>query len=139
MADRVLFLDDSPERAKAAKAALLCTHVTTAKACIGRLSDIEEWDVLYLDHDLGGDPIEEPSTRDANGDTGMSVVLYLLTAGRQHRKRMRVVVHSLNGPAAERMFIHLKGAGFQVERVPFTRLLQTWRDRSAPGEWVTNA
>lgn len=124
MAERILFLDDSPERAKIAKRELLCTHVTTASDCI-ELLERENWDDLYLDHDLGGDPELTPTTTDANGDTGMSVVNHLCLT--RTNLRMRIVVHSLNTLAAPRMVQELRKAGYRVERIPFTNMLDQWR------------
>lgn len=127
MAERVLFLDDNPERAKAAKRALLCTHVATGYDCIHHLSE-SDWDAVYLDHDLGGEPDgDTATTADERGMTGMDVARYLCMNRHLYADKLRVVIHSLNGPAATMMASDLHRAGYQVERVPFTRLLEVWR------------
>ena len=125
MAERILFLDDNPERAKAAKRALLCTHVATAAECIEALKHAE-WDAVYLDHDLGGGPDgDAATTADARGMTGMDVVRWLCKE--PGRGETRMIVHSLNPIAAAQMFEELSNAGFEVSRVPFTKLLEMWK------------
>lgn len=111
---RVLFLDDQLSRCSWAAFHLDAVITHQAADCCNLLAD-NEWDELYLDHDLGGGTFE-PSDE----FSGMGVVEFL----EQHRlhPKMHIVVHSLNGPAAELMVARLRDAGYEVERCDFLNL-----------------
>ena len=94
--DRILFLDDDPDRARA----FLGRHpeavwVQTAGECIARLA--ESWDQVHLDHDLGGE-IFVDSSRD---DCGMEVVRWLCSQPQEPLPNTWFFVHSHNAEAAD--------------------------------------
>ena len=107
---RILFLDDLPERS--AEFLSVVPHgdcVDTAAACIARLA--EGWDVVLLDHDLGGQAFVDPQEE----DTGSGVVRWVVA----NRPAVgRFVVHSLNEEAGRRMVADLRAAGYAAEYVP---------------------
>jgi hypothetical protein len=109
-----LFLDDSPARARWAMRNLEgVVWVKTAAECIAALD--RPWDAVYLDHDLDG---EWQDWREKN--TGTEVVRWILT----NRPAIgRVVVHSLNSPAANRMAKALSRRGYAAEYVSFLTLV----------------
>ena len=128
---RVLFLDDSPARLRWARTNLgLGNHLDlaeTAGQCCEllrrTLSDLspdasEAYDLVFLDHDLGGETYVE-TTR---GNSGSSVVRWIV----RHRPPVgRFVVHSLNTPAANGMVADLRAAGYEAQYINFMRLVET--------------
>ena len=115
---KILFLDDSKERCKT----FLSSHPTaeifhSADTAIERLhrswTKGEAWDLICLDHDLD-DSFDKPW----HENTGMAVAewLYGAAVGMEVKK---VIVHSLNAPAAERMVHRLREGGYRVEHIPF--------------------
>lgn len=120
-----IFLDDSPERCRAARREKLST-VETAQACIDALK-AGPCGILYLDHDLGGE-VYVDSNRE---DCGMEVVRWMVTS---RPSVDAVVVHTLNHHAAAAMVDSLRDAGYHVARIPFTQLLAMWNESRAAGE-----
>lgn len=117
----ILFLDDCPYRRRSAVTFLhRCMTVDRARIAIESLADPRVTEA-YLDHDLGGfgGEVEE----DADGLTGFDVAKWIAS----NRTDLRVVVHSLNHPAAARMASVMRDAGVEVSVVPFTSLLVDWR------------
>lgn len=116
---KVLFLDDDQNRHDAFRPH--CAHVElhavyTAKEAIQKLGE-HNFDVAFLDHDLGGDSFV-PSER---GDTGYQVAQYM---SRQQPPVVRLcVVHSLNPAGSANIHGLLKQAGYSVVQCPFTMLL----------------
>lgn len=93
---RVLILEDDPDRHRAFRKRLgEPTIVTTAPECI-KLLEAEEWDELYLDHDLGGE-VYVPS----GPGTGYEVACWLEANPARHPRR--IVLHSLNPVGRARM------------------------------------
>jgi CheY-like chemotaxis protein len=110
-----LFLDDNPERTKTARSCYPAgIYTETAKECIEKFQEKEDWDIVMLDHDLGGE-IYVDSGRE---DCGMEVVRQIC----QNKKKVNIIiVHTLNHPAAEEMIRKLIDAGYKdVRRIPFT-------------------
>lgn len=71
----------------------------------------KEWDILFLDHDLGKEP-----------KAGRNVSLWLCAQPREHQKDLYVLVHSVNvvsGPKIER---EVMAAGRPCRWLPFTIL-----------------
>jgi hypothetical protein len=112
---KILFLDDRSKRIHSAMHKFKnCnfTIVTTVVECLRFLSE-EEWDVVFLDHDLGGHEFIDPDW----DECGMEVVRYLEgTAWPPEKKRPDFVVHSSNVFGATAMEIRLKKMGFSVLR-----------------------
>jgi len=73
-------------------------YVTTVKECIEVLESSEKFDIIFLDHDLGGKHMVE-----SGPDTGYEVAEWL----RDHPEKLPqiVVVHSLN-PAGRANIYH---------------------------------
>jgi CheY-like chemotaxis protein len=109
---KVLFLDDYAERYE--RMAQVCSdavHVTTAPEMINLLQTTQ-WDVVCLDHDLGGEMFVDSS----RPDCGMAVVRWMV----EHRPTVgRVIVHSANFESAPLMCAALAAAGYAVEWIPF--------------------
>lgn len=113
----ILFLDDNMYRTRTARSLMpSLTAAGTAEECI-RLLPICDWSIVWLDHDLGGEAFVN-SDRD---DTGMGVVRWIVA---NKPKIDKIVVHSLNHPAATEMSAKLDDAGYDVEVIPFTSLWQ---------------
>jgi DNA-binding NarL/FixJ family response regulator len=112
----VLFLDDSVRRAKAAAeqfAGDTFCLAGTADTAIEYLRLAEEpWDLVMLDHDLGGKVFQDS----LETNTGMEVVRYI---ERTQPEIKRIVVHSWNSPAAREMVSRLEQAGYEASYQPF--------------------
>jgi hypothetical protein len=109
---RVLVLEDDPTRLALFRGAHpFATYVETAAECVAQLAR-QDWDDVCLDHDLGGEMFADPQRE----NTGSGVVRWIVA----NRPRIRrVLVHSLNGPAATAMVQMLTKAGYVAEHVPF--------------------
>jgi CheY-like chemotaxis protein len=102
---KILILEDNPDRIKKFKRRLIgnvVTIVETAQEAIDRLRE-DEWDLLSLDHDLGGEEMV-PS----GPGTGWEVAKWLET--NPERKPGRILLHSFNGPGRANMLACLPGA-----------------------------
>ena len=114
---RILILDDNELRL-GLFTDVFGTHqnimVKEAQSAIAFLQSHAPFDLVMLDHDLGGE-IYVDSDRE---DCGMEVVRWMEI----HKPiARRVVVHSWNIPAAEIMANRLTAAGYTVLRAPFTK------------------
>lgn len=96
-------------------------HTDTASGFIAMLSDAhtmnETIDVLFLDHDLGGDVYvssDEPNT-------GMEIVRFLENK-KSVPKINKIVCHSLNSPARANMVERLTNLGYLTLNIPFILL-----------------
>lgn len=107
---RVLFLDDSAERIERAYEVFEDDDlevVVSSWSAIGALENSEGWDLVMLDHDLGGNDLSE---------SGMTVVDWII----HYKPRVkRFVIHSWNTVAAPRMVEKLQTAGYKAEYKPF--------------------
>ena len=114
----ILFLDDSKEHIKSFKRKVpSATTVMTAQDCINKLSIPDsEWDIVFLDHDLGGE-VYVDSNRE---DCGMEVVRWIIENEPFIRQ---IIIHSLNTPAALEMRDKLRQARYQTICIPFTDLI----------------
>lgn len=118
---KVLFLDDSEKRIEAVVVHFgndetIYRHLVickTAVLAIEALNKEEEWDLVMLDHDLGG----EVFVHSGRKDCGMEVVRWII---RTRPKIKRIVVHSWNAPAAKSMVSTLKRAGYETTYEPFS-------------------
>lgn len=125
---KILVLEDDLRRVQIFRQKLVgfdLTFVETAMDAIGAIQD-EEFDVIFLDHDLGGQVYV--STADKN--TGSEVVRWMLASqGALFHYDPYIIIHSLNTPAAESMETALKRAKFSfVYRIPFTTLREKYLD-----------
>jgi CheY-like chemotaxis protein len=107
---RILILEDSPERQEQFNKNLVGHNVEisdSSKATIQKLSN-EKWDILFLDHDLGGHAYV-PSGE----NTGYEVAKFL--EENQQFMPQNVIVHSLNSVGAKNITDALPNA----VRIPF--------------------
>lgn len=125
----VLFLDDASwrhdefQRISDHLEDVYVTMTCTAQGAIEALKS-EEFDQVFLDHDLALVDSMVPPDGSSTEPTGMDVVRHILDMQRPPKE---VIVHSMNGPAAEMMVSRLEShpAGIWVQRIPFHAL----RDR----------
>lgn len=113
---QVLFLDDDHHRIaeireRAEELSLDLTVVETADDCIAELKQ-RMFDLVMLDHDLGGETYCDSSRQDC----GMEVVRWLKSNGGSHGAFM---IHTMNEVAAATMYMELKELGYRVRQGGF--------------------
>ena len=117
---KILILEDDENRVatfvKHLPIWLDVTYVTTAEAAIEHLST-EEFSVVFLDHDLGGEVYVDPS----NPNTGSGVVRWMLE-NVETVHDPDIIIHSMNTPAAQPMEKDLTDEYEFVWRIPFPPL-----------------
>lgn len=133
MMKSILFLDDCPTRrgwaTKHIHGGLVDRHdirvtlVATAADAIAALGSGPAYDLVYLDHDLDGEAWANPNGK----NTGSEVVRWILL---NKPKIGRVIVHSMNSPAANRMVKALKGASYDAEYKSFLDLVNDQRRKA---------
>ena len=108
----ILFLDDDKNRQRTFRSAFPAADiVSTANECIDML-DASKWDLVCLDHDLGGEQYVDPAEK----NTGMEVVRWI----ESNRPSVgRFIVHSLNFPARWEMTTRLDHDGYGASQCPF--------------------
>jgi CheY-like chemotaxis protein len=119
---RILILEDDPNRMEIFRDAFKdrheIVHVDNARVCIDFLKN-DNPDVLFLDHDLGG----QTYVAESDANTGSEVVRFLTSNA--CRWAGPIVVHSCNTIAAQAMEHDLRMAGYnKTHRIPFTTLVQ---------------
>lgn len=118
----ILFFDDDPYRFKLFREKNpSAVWVNTVPKVLPRLT--EEWDVVFLDHDLGGETYVSSDRR----DTGMEVVRWVVKHKPQGIKEF--VVHTMNHRAGREMVQLLTQAGYKTSYQPFFNMfaLQGWK------------
>lgn len=111
----ILFLDDSRERTRRFRSCVPnATIVHTSPDAITQLAS-QEWDYVFLDHDLGG----EEYVNSSRIDCGMAVVRWITD---EKPNISHIIVHSLNAPAREEMVASLLAAGYDARGVPYINL-----------------
>ena len=114
----ILFLDDNMERIKKIKRCIKSLIITkTVEQTIRELEKCEEWNIVFLDHDLGGEEHVDSNRK----DSGMEVARWIVN---NNVNIHHIIVHTLNGPAGEDMVSLLKENRYKAEYVPFTKLIQ---------------
>lgn len=91
----ILILEDDSTRVKHFRSGLIGHSVfvtDSTKTCIDKLRN-EKWDLLLLDHDLGGEIMVE-----SGNNTGYEVACWL--ESNPEFKPTQIVVHSLNNAGA---------------------------------------
>lgn len=114
---KVLFLDDDLERLKIAREFYKdheLTETTTVEQTIKMLEKYSPYDLVSLDHDLGG-KIYVPSDE----KSGYEVVKYIKNMSEDKLPR-RVEIHSWNPVGSLNMYNLLTGV-IPVTRIPFGR------------------
>lgn len=117
---RIFILEDSHDRIDTFMRKLNNHEVVvleTAEDAIRWLEGDYGFDIIFLDHDLGGQPSEYC---DVNGtNTGSEVVRWM----QKNKPFCPVIVHSLNEPAARSMMTNMEDVGITCYRIPFTKLI----------------
>ncbi len=114
----ILFLDDDPNRTRSFRSEIpYAQFVETASGCIEKLKS-EHWDVVFLDHDLGGEVFVDPK-RD---DSGSAVVRWIES---NKPKIQKIVIHTCNHLVAGNMATTLSNAGYETNVVPFHNLIRS--------------
>ena len=108
----ILILEDSLERIRLFKQGLIgaapVLYVHRAKDAIKALSE-GSWDFVFLDHDLG-----------EHSKVGDGTMVCAWVAEHAHKfKGVSFIIHSLNGPARERMTDILLNVELFATEVPF--------------------
>jgi len=114
---RILFLDDDLKRHKAFSMQTIgCNvkYVMTAKECMLALFNDEPYDLVCLDHDLGGKTFQEEKS---NSGTEVAEFIRLKLPQKQYPKK--IIVHSWNPQGAQRMMRELILAGIESKYLPF--------------------
>lgn len=121
----ILFLDDNVERQKAFKRKIpSATLVSTAQECIEALGSGEEWDMVFLDHDLG----DETLVDSGRPDCGMEVARWI----KENQPFIRhIIIHSLNHGASKNMESLLIEAQYKTSYIPFTVMIKNLERYSA--------
>lgn len=115
---KILFLDDDIERhEKFARRTIGCqvTQVYSARSAIDKLTT-EQFDLVFLDHDLGGPESENKMLE--NAEDGRMVARHIAENAERHSD-CQFVVHSLNQAGREEMVRLLEDEGLTVYNVPF--------------------
>ncbi len=112
----ILFLDDDERRCNSFRSAVpYATIVNTSAECIEQLGK-DDWDYVFLDHDLGGEIYCDCSRH----DVGMEVVRWITT----HNPTIEhIIVHTYNAPAGDLMEASLRDASYHVIRAPFALMM----------------
>lgn len=113
---QVLFLDDDHRRIDQIRLRMTdqpcdMTVVETADDCIAQLK-AHTFDLVMLDHDLGGETFCDSSREDC----GMEVVRWLKANGGDHGA---FIVHTMNAVAAAGMYLELNAMGYNVRQAQF--------------------
>lgn len=130
---RILILDDELARHEGFKKRLqghTLTHATTAADAIKALNEQEPYDQVYLDHDLGTEPMAhealpvpqsafgavepQPTAATPVEQNGMQVVDHICQMPESKRPNS-VIVHSGNLPRAKEMHLRLRDAGVDAQ------------------------
>ena len=112
---RILFLDDDEKRQKRFRSEVpFCQQVRTAEEAIDALF-VESYDLICLDHDLGGEVFVDPNRL----DTGSEVVRRLVSDLLERQNKAEIVVHSYNEDASADMVMLLRNYGFRANYCPF--------------------
>ena len=118
---RVLVLDDMQERLDWFKKQLIGHEATLVKQASSAISLLkkEQWDAVFLDHDLGGAPYVH------NGPDGMSGMDVANAIVNMDSFPPLVVVHSLNEDCRKEMVARMVEVGCNALELPFTTLMKT--------------
>ncbi len=110
----VVFLDDDEQRQRLMLSHCPCTkQVWDAQECMDVVRILEHIDVLFLDHDLGGEVFVDSD----QPNTGAEVARQL--ASDPHPSIDLIVIHSYNPVGACNMYHLLEGCYRRVTRKPF--------------------
>jgi CheY-like chemotaxis protein len=115
---RIFILEDDTERRTPVFRANLIGHelvfAETAAQAI-KILGMREFDLIFLDHDLGGQQWVDPNDK----NTGSEVTRWMVE---EMSKCPTVIIHSLNSPAAQAMKHRLLNNGFDAHYIPWIDL-----------------
>jgi len=113
----IFFLDDDKTRIEVFSA--LCSDAVIVETSLEAISAIgsKSWDIVFLDHDLGGEQFIDSGRK----DTGAEVARWIV---KNKPKIDLIVVHSYNPDGAENMRSLLSQAGYNVKKIPFSNLMK---------------
>ncbi len=109
----ILFLDDDAQRTQLFVAGVPhAVTVETAADCIDKLTN-HEWDIVCLDHDLGGEVYVDSSREDC----GMEVVRWIV----ENKPKVKLfIVYSYNGSVVQEMVARLVAVDYDAVYIPFS-------------------
>jgi CheY-like chemotaxis protein len=119
---KIFILEDDPNRIAALQRKLIGHSVIVAETAVMAILalDTEEFDLIFLDHDLGGDQMVDGSEK----NTGSEVVRFMEKMYREDGWSWpTTIIHSLNVYEARNMESALMKMGTVVHIIPFTNLL----------------
>jgi len=120
---RILFLDDDQYRQfKFLEMAIGHDVTMCSTAAEAILALDKEFDLICLDHDLGGRTFVDSD----DPETGMSVAREIARRSQRLPRDLRVIVHSFNPAGADNMVNCIRAAGIRAIRAPFG----TWKIES---------
>jgi len=119
--DNILFLDDSEDRTNFfLKFFPEACCVKEADECTNML--LKSWDVVYLDHDLGGKVLVSES----ESNTGSEVVRWV----KNNRPDVKLfIIHSMNFPAVDNMRKNLEDCHYPVVVLPIVQMKTIFEDK----------
>ena len=112
---RILFFDDNPHRHRKISQHLVCDGAYTVAEAVSKFQQ-HKYDIVFLDHDLGGD---EHVDSHGEEETGYTLVKWIAA---NRPKIGLVVIHTLNHPGGTLMFTELINSDYLVARIPFTTI-----------------
>jgi CheY-like chemotaxis protein len=86
-------------------------HRTTT-SFLNELAKGDQWDYIFLDHDLGKESMQDPNEQ----NTGMEAVRWMEN---NQAWAGTIIVHSWNSSAAGQMVKRLQKEGYDVKRWPY--------------------
>lgn len=115
---RILFLDDNPNRHRQflmQTIGCIVTQVWTARECIDAFLANEPFDLVCLDHDLGGKTYQEEKE-----NSGTEVAEWIRHKLPKDKYPKKIIIHSWNPQGADRMYGHISLTGIPVKKIPFS-------------------
>ena len=118
----ILFLDDDPKRVSRFIKFIPTAKIrNTASQIISLIQSTEQTDLLFLDHDLGGEIYVDPRRKDC----GMEVVRFLIKNKDEFVPKIsKIIVHTHNDKVIRQMTTSLRKVGYNVEQIFFGELNQ---------------
>lgn len=125
---KIFILEDDPFRMELFRAYLKeheIFHCETAEDAIATLGENSDFDLIFLDHDLGGEAFVDS----ANDNTGAAVARWL--AKSEYPRSVSITIHSLNPDGQINMRDTLRRGDFRFTKiVPFTKIASVVRNEN---------
>ena len=116
---KIFILEDSNERIKQFKKRFFKEELyieRDVKAAIKLFKGNYPFDVIFLDHDLGGEEMVDSN----DNNTGYQFVKWMVENYKVDGTD--IIVHSLNPQGADRMIFEMKEHGVRSRKIPFISL-----------------